>query len=189
MTATYAHNPACGCAWCQNGGKTPQPGSPEALGYDEPHNPPGSHPPWAATSTHGGRVDPTAIIGHAPEYRDWKRGDPAWQPVIAPDARIEAYVTVDAGVKRPTRIGANTWLMKKVHVGHDAILGEGCEIAPMSSIGGEVIIGNRVKLGQGALIKPRVTIGDDAVIGMGSVVIRDVPAGETWAGNPARLLA
>ena len=31
-----------------------------------------------------------------------------------------------------------------------------------------------------------VQVGDDARIGMGAVVVTDVPAGEVWAGNPAR---
>jgi acetyltransferase-like isoleucine patch superfamily enzyme len=31
-----------------------------------------------------------------------------------------------------------------------------------------------------------ITIGDDAMVAMGSSVIRDVPAGEYVAGNPAR---
>lgn len=33
-----------------------------------------------------------------------------------------------------------------------------------------------------------VNIGDGAVIGAGSIVNRDIPAGEIWAGNPARFI-
>jgi maltose O-acetyltransferase len=49
-----------------------------------------------------------------------------------------------------------------------------------------VRIGANVWIGGGAIILPGVTIGDDAIIGAGSVVTRDVPAGATVAGNPAR---
>jgi hypothetical protein len=42
-------------------------------------------------------------------------------------------------------------------------------------------------IGERAIILPQVrVIGEGAVIGAGAVVTRDVPAGETWAGNPAR---
>ena len=41
-------------------------------------------------------------------------------------------------------------------------------------------------IGGGAIVLPGVTIGDDAVVGAGSVVTRDVPAGATVVGNPAR---
>jgi maltose O-acetyltransferase len=54
--------------------------------------------------------------------------------------------------------------------------------------GRPVRIGANVWIGAGALIMPGVTIGDDAIIGAGSVVTRDVPAGLTVAGNPARPL-
>jgi maltose O-acetyltransferase len=33
-----------------------------------------------------------------------------------------------------------------------------------------------------------ITVGEDAVIGAGSVVTRDVSAGSTVAGNPAKVL-
>ena len=35
-------------------------------------------------------------------------------------------------------------------------------------------------------LKPRIKVGESALVGMGSVVIRDVPAGKVVAGNPAR---
>ena len=49
-----------------------------------------------------------------------------------------------------------------------------------------VSIGREVWIGGGAIILPGVTVGDGAVIGAGSVVTRDVAAGTTVMGNPAR---
>jgi len=48
------------------------------------------------------------------------------------------------------------------------------------------MIGRNVWIGAGALILPGVSIGDDAIVGAGSVVTRDVAAGATVVGNPAR---
>lgn len=56
----------------------------------------------------------------------------------------------------------------------------------MLESGRPVVIGANVWIGGGAIILPGVTIGDDAIIGAGSVVTRDVPAGATVMGNPAR---
>ena len=44
-------------------------------------------------------------------------------------------------------------------------------------------------IGQGAMIRENVAIGPRAVVGMGAVVLRDVPAGQTWVGSPAPELA
>lgn len=51
---------------------------------------------------------------------------------------------------------------------------------------GNVTIGKRASIGANCTILPGVTIGDGAVIGAMSLVNRDVPAGEFWAGVPAR---
>jgi len=53
--------------------------------------------------------------------------------------------------------------------------------------GRPIQIGRNVWIGAGAIILPGVTIGDDALVGAGSVVTRDVPAGATVVGNPARV--
>ncbi|CAN5666264.1 sugar O-acetyltransferase [soil metagenome] len=51
-----------------------------------------------------------------------------------------------------------------------------------------ITIGENVWLGGGVIVTGGVTIGDDAIVGAGSVVVRDVPAGATVVGNPARRL-
>ena len=49
-----------------------------------------------------------------------------------------------------------------------------------------VQIGSNVWLGAGVVVLPGTSIGSDAVVAAGAVVTRDVPAGEIWAGIPAR---
>jgi UDP-2-acetamido-3-amino-2,3-dideoxy-glucuronate N-acetyltransferase len=44
-----------------------------------------------------------------------------------------------------------------------------------------------VTIGANATILPGIVIGEGAMVGAGSVVTRDVPAGELWLGNPARV--
>jgi acyl-[acyl carrier protein]--UDP-N-acetylglucosamine O-acyltransferase len=144
-------------------------------------------------SAPAGGISPLAVIGQPPEHRDHRacmtRDQFLANPVmvtIAPTALVEALVTVDAGIARPTRIGARSWLMKHVHVGHDAIVGDDCELAPHACVGGHAELGNGVRLGMHAVIKPFVKVGAGARIGACAFVNRDVPPGETWAGVPAR---
>lgn len=139
-----------------------------------------------------GWIDPRACIGMPPEHRDyrWRSLDASdelsfYFPVIAESAIVEAFCSIDGGLDRPTTVGEFCYLMKHAHIGHDAQLGANCNVAPGAIVGGHVTIGDGVKIGLGASLRPRVTVGDGAVIGAGAVVVRDVPAGEVWAGNPA----
>lgn len=56
-------------------------------------------------------------------------------------------------------------------------------------LGRPVRVGRNTWIGGGAILLPGVTIGDDAIVGAGAVVTRDVAAGATVAGNPARPIA
>lgn len=140
---------------------------------------------WA-TNTSGGGVDQSAVIGHAPESRDWHPGDPCYAPEIDQTARIEAFVSVDAGLWAATTIGARSWLLKHAHVGHDVVIGSDCEIASGAIIGGHCVIGNKVRVGLGAVLRPFVNVGDGARIGCGAVVVKDVEPNTIVYGNPAR---
>jgi acetyltransferase-like isoleucine patch superfamily enzyme len=70
--------------------------------------------------------------------------------------------------------------------------GHGCSaIAPDAKVTRSyVYIGRNATLYAGAIVLPGCTIGDGAVIAAGAVVLEgtDVPAGEMWAGTPARLV-
>ena len=53
---------------------------------------------------------------------------------------------------------------------------------------GDVHIGENVFIGVNAVICNSVTIGDGAIIGAGSVVTKDIPSYQCWAGNPAKYI-
>lgn len=88
---------------------------------------------------------------------------------------------VEVSIGAGTQIGPAVQIYTADHPRDPAIRATGYEF------GRPVTIGRNVWIGGGAIILPGITIGDDAVIGAGAVVTRDVPAGATALGNPARL--
>lgn len=80
-----------------------------------------------------------------------------------------------------TQIGPGVQILAADHPRDPAERATGLEF------GRPISIGRNVWIGGGAIILPGVRIGDDALIGAGSVVTRDVPAGATVVGNPARI--
>jgi len=81
-----------------------------------------------------------------------------------------------------TRIGPAVQIYTADHPRDPAVRRSGLEQ------GVPVTIGKNVWIGGGAIVLPGVTIGDDAIVGAGSVVTRDVPAGVTVVGNPAKVV-
>lgn len=53
---------------------------------------------------------------------------------------------------------------------------------------GKIILKKNAYLGCNTIICKPVTIGENAIVGAGSIVTKDIPANEVWAGNPARFI-
>lgn len=51
-----------------------------------------------------------------------------------------------------------------------------------------VVIKKNVFIGIGTIICNSVTIGENSIVGAGSIVTKDIPANEVWAGNPAHFI-
>lgn len=81
-----------------------------------------------------------------------------------------------------TQLGPHAQLLAADHPRDAATRAEGLET------GKPVTVGSDVWIGAGALVLPGVTVGDGALVGAGAVVTRDVGAGVTVGGNPARPL-
>jgi sugar O-acyltransferase (sialic acid O-acetyltransferase NeuD family) len=71
-------------------------------------------------------------------------------------------------------------------IGHEAVVGRGCVLNPTVNISGGVELGRGVLVGTGAQILQYVKVGEGATIGAGAVVNKDVSAGTTVVGIPAK---
>lgn len=85
-------------------------------------------------------------------------------------------------------IGHHVVIMPNCTLTHDDIVDDFVTLAAGVAIGGVARIGEAAYLGMNSSIRQRVSVGAGATVGMGAAVLRDVPAGETWAGVPARAL-
>ncbi len=126
-----------------------------------------------------------------------------WQfCVILPNAVIGDNCNICAQVliENDVRIGDNVTIKSGVQVWDGIIIGNNVFIGPNVTFTNDkypiskninyeqlcTTIHDGASIGANATILPGVTIGAEAMIGAGSVVTKDVPAGELWVGNPAK---
>jgi len=98
---------------------------------------------------------------------------------------IHAFTAISAGVS----VGNMVTVQSHLIIGHDAEVGAYSQLSSFSFIGGYSKLGECVAVNAGATIIDRITIGDYATVGAGSVVIKNIKAGTTVFGNPAREIA
>lgn len=110
--------------------------------------------------------------------------------IIADGVAIGGGAQIMAGtvVQTGSTIGRNTIINSGAVIDHDAVIGDHCHIATGAALSGHVTLGTGVHIGTGAAIIQGIAIADNATVGAGAVVIRDVGAGQTVAGNPARVI-
>lgn len=100
-------------------------------------------------------------------------------------ALISPFTTFTSNI----RVGRHFHLNLYSYVEHDCVIGDYVTFAPAVRCNGNVTIGDDAYIGSNAVIRQGLTVGAGATIGMGAVVTKNVPPGETWAGNPARPLS
>ena len=124
---------------------------------------------------------------------------------IGDDTRIGTFVEIQKGAKVGNRckISSHTFICEGVTIESGVFVGHGVTFindrypravntdgTPQGEADWEcqaTVVKAGASIGSGSTLLGGITIGENALVGAGSVVTKDVPAGATVAGNPARL--
>ncbi len=116
---------------------------------------------------------------------------------IGRNCMIGTFVEIQKGaiIGNRVRVQSHSFICEGVTIEDDVFIGHGVMFIndkyPKVASDWKLLpvrVKKGASIGSNATILGGVTIGEKAMIGAGSVVTRDVPAGTTVAGNPARRL-
>jgi acetyltransferase-like isoleucine patch superfamily enzyme len=125
---------------------------------------------------------------------------------IGDESKIGTFVEIQKGAKigRRCKISSHTFICEGVTIEDEVFIGHGVMFTndlfpratnPDGSLQTDkdwtclpTLVKKGAAIGSGATLLCGITIGERAVIGAGSVVTKDVPAGATVVGNPARVV-
>jgi UDP-2-acetamido-3-amino-2,3-dideoxy-glucuronate N-acetyltransferase len=125
---------------------------------------------------------------------------------VGDETRIGTFVEIQKGARVGARckISSHTFICEGVRVEDEVFVGHGVVFindrrpratrpdgTPQTDADWtleQTIVRRGASIGSNATIMCGVEIGERATVGAGSVVTRDVPAGATVAGNPARVI-
>ena len=110
------------------------------------------------------------------------------QLIMGDYVEVGANTCIDRGALADTVIGDYTKINNLCHIAHNNKIGRNVTITGCVNVSGSNVIDDDVWIAPNASIRGWVHIGKSATVGMGAVVVKDIPEGETWVGNPAHKL-
>ena len=106
--------------------------------------------------------------------------------VLEDDVEVGANSTIVRGALMETRIGKGSKVGHLTDIGHNVQVGKHVFISAGVVVSGSSIIGDFACLAPKCCIRNKIKIGSKVTVGLGSVVVHDVPDGQTVVGIPAR---
>lgn len=106
--------------------------------------------------------------------------------ILGDYVEVGANTCIDRGALSDTVIGNYTKINNLCHIAHNNKIGRNVVITGCVNVSGSNVIDDNVWIAPNASIRGFIHLGEGCTVGMGAVATKDIPAGETWVGNPAR---